>query len=56
MSITYILYYIISYTYYLSVPGHPSNAPIHENIELVIWQHLLPHDDRQPSAGVQVAV
>ena len=56
------MYYLFDYDVIINsyvpfnFPGHPSNTPIHENIKLVVWQYLLPHDDWQPRAGLQVAV
>ena len=36
--------------------GHPGDPPLHTNLKLVIWQHILPHDNRQPGAGVKAAM
>lgn len=37
-------------------PGHTGNSSIHQNLELVVREHVLPHDYREPRARLQVAL
>ena len=37
-------------------PGRSGHSSIHQDLQLVQWQHLLPHDHRQPGQGLQAAV
>ena len=39
-----------------SLLGCPGDAPIHAHFELVLWQHVLPHDNRQSGERIQAAV
>lgn len=34
-------------------PGYSRNTSIHKNLELVIRQHVLPHDNRQSGARLE---
>lgn len=36
--------------------GNSGDASVHSHIELVVGQHVLPHDDRQPRARLKAAV
>ena len=35
------------------ISGRPGHSSLHQDIQLVQWQHLLPHDHRQPGQGLQ---
>jgi len=41
---------------YLSYLGDISHAPVHEDIELVVGEHLFPHDNRQLGQRVEIVV
>lgn len=41
---------------FVSPAGNPRDQPVHQNQQLVLGQHVLPHDHRQPGAGLQAAV
>lgn len=41
---------------YVSFLGDISHAPVHEDIELVVGEHLLPHDNRQLGERVEIVV
>lgn len=36
--------------------GHSGHASLHEDFELVLWQHLFPHDHWQLSARIETAL
>lgn len=36
--------------------GDFGDASVHAHFQLVVGQHVLPHDDRQPGARLQVVV
>ena len=37
-------------------PGRSGDPPLHPDLQLVQRQHLLPHDHREPGAGLQAAL
>ena len=39
--------------HFFPLPGRPGDPPLHPDLQLVVWQHLLPHDHREPGAGQQ---
>lgn len=36
--------------------GHTHHSSLYKNLQLVIWQYLLPHDDRKPRARLEALV
>lgn len=36
--------------------GHTYHSSLYKNLQLVVWQHLLPHDDREPRARLEALV
>lgn len=36
--------------------GHSGHPPVHAHFQLVLGEHVLPHDDRQPGARIEAAL
>lgn len=36
--------------------GHTDHTSLHKNLQLVVRQHLLPYDDREPRARLEASV
>ena len=52
----FLIIYTIIFIHTSFFSGCPGDTPIYSNFQLVIGQHLLPHDHRQLGAGLQAAV
>ena len=40
----------------LFVAGRSGNSSLYQDLQLVQWQHVLPHGHREPGQGLQAAV